>query len=336
MIGMRFHSTTKAAILVGFGVILFFTSEKGIHTTVFGQEKGKIQSMKERFRAAPWSALLRRKNKNDFVETSRKTKEALVNIICLPKSSSLPAISGSGVIIDKRGIILTNAHIAQYFLFENSSACTIRTGSPAKPAHTASLFYIPPRWVTENAPMIKNVNAVGTGENDFAFLQIDDSPDTSPKSFPFLNMRTSDIEKAGDEVLAVGYPAGVLGGIALSRDLYAVSAVVTIHKIQSFDEINKDFLLLSPSAVAEKGSSGGAVVNKNNELVGLIVSVQKSGTGLQGELGTLSLSHLDRSLKNGTGRSLSSFLMQDPADLVSKFKAETTPEFLKKYSGSLR
>ena len=36
-----------------------------------------------------------------------------------PKEETIKAISGSGVIIDSRGVILTNAHLAEYFLLKD-------------------------------------------------------------------------------------------------------------------------------------------------------------------------------------------------------------------------
>ena len=70
-------------------------------------------------------------------------RNALVNIICsVPIGSDLHSISGSGIIIDSKGIILTNAHIAQYFLFaDRDVSCVIRSGSPA----TNKYFEISPK-----------------------------------------------------------------------------------------------------------------------------------------------------------------------------------------------
>src|SRR3990167_3977900 len=64
------------------------------------------------------------------------TRPALVNILCTPRSAgTLSPISGSGVIIDQRGVVLTNAHVAQYVLLAQSAhidlSCIIRTGAPA-------------------------------------------------------------------------------------------------------------------------------------------------------------------------------------------------------------
>ena len=66
-------------------------------------------------------------------------RAALVNILCTSRGSVRP-ISGSGVIIDSRGVILTNAHVAQYVLLAENPAinlsCVIRTGSPAAASKT--------------------------------------------------------------------------------------------------------------------------------------------------------------------------------------------------------
>ena len=90
----------------------------------------------------------------------------------LPKSQSGETIrlaTGSGVIIDPRGIILTNAHVAQNFLFENAPTfgntdCIIRAGSPASPFYDAEILYISPSWIKENAQSFKEEDPIGTGE----------------------------------------------------------------------------------------------------------------------------------------------------------------------------
>ena len=67
---------------------------------------------------------------------NQEARAALVNILCETSSGSLHPVSGSGVIIDPRGVILTNAHVAQYVLLASQPnvglTCMIRTGSPAQ------------------------------------------------------------------------------------------------------------------------------------------------------------------------------------------------------------
>src|SRR3989338_8875222 len=76
------------------------------------------------------------------LELNALARAATVNIFCAMEDSD--AASGSGVVIDERGIILTNAHIAQYFLLDTYRgkefvSCTIRTGSPAKETYKGEL-----------------------------------------------------------------------------------------------------------------------------------------------------------------------------------------------------
>src|SRR5688500_2914917 len=65
-------------------------------------------------------------------------KDATVNLYCRLKAGKRTvSSSGSGIMIDERGIILTNAHVAQYFLLAGEKGrvtgwCSVRTGSPAK------------------------------------------------------------------------------------------------------------------------------------------------------------------------------------------------------------
>jgi hypothetical protein len=79
-----------------------------------------------------------------------QTRSALVNILCsVGASGGVHPISGSGVFVDNRGVILTNAHIGQYFLLkdypvQNNVDCVIRTGGPAQPHYRAKLLYLPP------------------------------------------------------------------------------------------------------------------------------------------------------------------------------------------------
>src|SRR3990167_2470757 len=131
-----------------------------------------------------------------FSTINQKTREALVNIFCVTKSGGIfkPA-SGSGIIIDKRGIILTNAHVAQYFLLkdyleQNFIECIVRVGSPARALYKVEPIFISPSWIQNNADNITQQSPTGTGEDDYALLLITEYTDknkTLPKIFPFIS-----------------------------------------------------------------------------------------------------------------------------------------------------
>ena len=113
-------------------------------------------------------------------------RQSLVNILCTTRGGGyFRPISGSGLFISAQGVILTNAHVAQFFLLKdyivkNNVDCIIRTGSPASAAYRAELLYLPPAWITANASQLKDEEAVGTGEDDYAFLIVTGRTDASP------------------------------------------------------------------------------------------------------------------------------------------------------------
>ena len=150
-------------------------------------------------------------------DINNKTRGALVNILCLSQSPKVKSITGSGVIVDPRGVILTNAHVAQLFLlrdypYPGTVKCTIRSGSPAKPMYEASLLYLPAIWIDQNKTVLTDVNPLGTGENDYSFLLINESlSGVMPTELPYLPMIIADGEvETGKTVVVAGYSAGFL------------------------------------------------------------------------------------------------------------------------------
>lgn len=273
----------------------------------------------------------------DFINT--KTREALVNILCTTKSSGpIKPISGSGIVIGKNGVILTNAHIAQYFLLkdyhtENFVECVIRTDSPAEPKYHAKLLYIPSIWVEENAENLKIENPKGTGENDFAFLIITDNINSKknlPEEFPFITHDIREINiKRDSNVLLAGYPAGFLGGIFIQKDLYISSTITKIQEVFTFKEFTLDVISIGGSIVAQSGVSGGAVVNENNKLIALISTSSEGETTDDRNLNAITLSHINRSLienKNTTLQELISGNIQNKAD---EFNEKEAPQLTK-------
>src|SRR3989344_2950501 len=77
-------------------------------------------------------------------------RAALVNIICTaPQGSGIHSISASGIIVSPSGYVLTNAHVAEYFLLSGRGiSCTLRTGDPARVAYKAELAYLPAKWMS--------------------------------------------------------------------------------------------------------------------------------------------------------------------------------------------
>ena len=269
-----------------------------------------------------------------------QTRAALVNILCMPRGGgSLQPISGSGVIIDPRGIILTNAHVAQFVLLSENPAidlsCEIRTGSPATFHFTAQVLYIPSIWVQAHASDINTPHPTGTGEHDYALLRIVGTADSSalPTQFPSLPFDTREaIGFLNDTVLGAGYPAEFVGGFAAENNLFPVSSVSPISQLLTFATSSIDMIAIGGVVEAQGGSSGGAVVNAWGRTIGIISTTSDAPTTALRDLRAITLSYISRDLLAQTGVDLPTFLSSDPAAKEADFNANTLPNLEKLYT----
>jgi len=266
-------------------------------------------------------------------DTARKT---VVNILCQTKTSgSVSTITATGVVIDSRGTILTNAHVAQYFLLKNFQVqdfvkCTIRTGSPAYPRYNVELVYISPTWVQNNKSILTSPDPKGTGENDYALLRITDAIDGSPlPSFQHLTIKMSENFDIGETVNLVAYPAGFLGGQSVQQDLSLTSALTTIQDVFTFKNTTIDLISIPGTILSQKGASGGAVVNKDSSLVGIITTSSNAPTTGERDLRAITLPYINRAIQSETGMNLPSFLSQDIATYAQNFQLNTAPSLSK-------
>ena len=267
-------------------------------------------------------------------EVNAQVRQSLVNILCTTQTGgSFATISGSGVIIDTRGVVLTNAHVGQYLLLRNyprpdNINCILRTGSPAQATYTAELLYLPPAWIAANASQINAQVGTGTGENDYAFLRITGpvSPTSPyPAAFPALPMTLLE-PSVGDSVLLAAYPAGFLDGITIQENLYSSSAVSTVKGLYTFASSTIDMISLSGTVVAQSGSSGGAAVSlTSGKLLGLIATEITATTTADRILHAITLAHIDRSLRAQGQRGIVGLLSKDPAQSAGDFNANVAP-----------
>lgn len=269
-----------------------------------------------------------------FDDINILTRDALVNILCYTQSSGpISPITGSGIIIDPRGVILTNAHVAQYFLLKDYGtkdyvSCNIRTGNPAVPKYKATLLYLSPRWVKNNSDNIKRQEAKGTGEDDFAFLIIDrglNAEQKLPTTFPYLHIDSVERDFTNESVLVAGYGAGFLGGEEIQRNLYGISAIATVKEMLSYSGITLDYLNISGNAVAQRGSSGGAVVDSKGALVGVIGTVSSGTQTDERELGGIGMSHINDSLLKQSGTAIADFLNTNLTEKATQFNELIAP-----------
>ena len=258
----------------------------------------------------------------DFAAASAQLRAALVNIMCYaPASSSLHSISGSGVIIDSKGVILTNAHVAQYFLLADQGVtCVIRNGSPAADQYEAKLEYLSPAWVAENAGVLTERMPTGTGEHDYALLAITSSATEKPLPayFPAISLASAPPRQGSDVVIA-SYGAQFLNTVQIQTDLFPTVVYGSVKGVFTFATTSVDVLALGGSAAAQEGSSGGGVANGESQLVGLITTSTVTGATATRSLNAITVSYIRADYAAQTGSSLESLLAQDPASAAQAF-----------------
>ncbi len=268
---------------------------------------------------------------------ARDPLSSIVNIFCtFTTKQSIRTTTGTGFFIDSDGIIMTNAHIAQFLLLEKTDAfgdakCTVRIGSPAVARYEAELLYISPTWVQENAALIDDAAPMGTGERDYALLYI--SGDLAgwplPAEFPALpfdsELLPTSIREA--QVVAAGYPAQDLLEHGSSAALNGKAAATTISELYTFGSNYADVFSVRGSSVGAQGSSGGPIVNEEGEVIGMIATRGDDTVDGSGSLRAITLSHINRSMKEESGFTLEENLGGD-LPYRAKIFADTMSPFL--------
>lgn len=144
-------------------------------------------------------------------------------IVCVDSQMPDGMSCGTGCIIDKRGIILTSAHVVDV---GRSVIVTMSNGQ------------------NYEAKVLKKF-----GENkDIALLKIN-----VPMDLKTVKLGDSEKIKVGQKVLAIGNPFGFTGTLTqgiISRIDYAKNRIQT-------------------DAAINPGSSGGPLLNKNGEIIGI-------------------------------------------------------------------
>ena len=183
------------------------------------------------------------------VETRTAFDEWVWGEITYPRRRRALREAGSGVIVDKKGHILTNHHV-------------IRDADK----------------ITVTIPDGREFDAQVVGYDpfsDLALLEVD----TDGLSLPKIQWGDSDSLLIGEWVVAIGNPFGLSLGDA--QPTVTVGIVSATHRTLTVDDLYHEDLIQTDASI-NPGNSGGALVNIHGELIGINNVIRSTSGGSQG------------------------------------------------------
>ncbi len=162
----------------------------------------------------------------------------------LPRNRTQNSL-GSGVIINRQGLVVTNAHV-----IKSRGRAKIRVVLADKREFSANVVMSDER-------------------TDIAILQIEGGNE----AFSFLEFEDSDALEVGDIVLAIGNPFGV--GQTVTSGIVSALARSGLGKAD-------EQVFIQTDAAINPGNSGGALVDMNGRLVGINTAIYSRTGGSHG------------------------------------------------------
>jgi serine protease Do len=162
--------------------------------------------------------------------------------------------SGSGIVVDPAGYIMTNAHV-----IDRSTALKVTVGAATDGTRAGAIGAAPPRKF--------DAHVLGVDKDtDLALLKIDTT------DLPALDFGNSDFLSQGDFVLVIGSP------MLLRNSLSAGVVSAPARAISDDDPV----LYIQTDASLNPGASGGALIDIAGHLIGLNTSILSKSGGDEG------------------------------------------------------
>jgi hypothetical protein len=253
-------------------------------------------------------------------------ENSLVNIFCSQTVGKFKkTITGSGVLINLDGTVLTNSHVAQFPLVADSNSsvvCIARIGSPAQTVLSVKTAFISPEWVKTNGKYINSGGGPETGQSDYALLNISypDGRKLNMYPTPLAEMYTP----VGTTITAASYPADILATKGVNSALYIKKESLRVDSLFTFkgvDSNHPDIIETSDSTIGQGGSSGGALINEKGSLVALITTVVDGSTSNKKKIHGVSVNHVQDELNNYYTGGLSNVSKYGSSAIIKDFNS---------------
>ncbi|HVV89410.1 MAG TPA: trypsin-like peptidase domain-containing protein [Solirubrobacterales bacterium] len=186
-----------------------------------------------------------------FIESQipAKESESLFNPFGESESEGGGTATGSGIVIDEKGHILTNNHV-----IEGANKIEVKLGE-SDHEYTAEV--------------------VGTDPgSDLALLKVE----APSKELDPLTLGDSAKMEVGDPVVAIGNPFG------LDRTVTAGIVSALQRQIQAPNGFSIDNVIQTDAAI-NPGNSGGPLINSAGEVIGINSQIETGGSGSDGNVG---------------------------------------------------
>ncbi len=219
---------------------------------------------------------------------------AVVQIFC---TTPREIFAASGVIVNERGLVLTNAHVAEVIARAGEENCQARHGNPAERFAGITIIF--------SASTTQKIANTDVPERDIAFLRLVDSREpfaAAPVSF--------DLAERGSILLTLGYPSEFLQSLTTSANSNLVFSLLRVDGYADLDgdPATAEGYVSRGGIILQQGSSGTALFTRSGNLVGLIFATTKGNTTDDREGLALMMPYLDRILQLERGQGLIEFI----------------------------
>lgn len=251
-VGRLVLAALGGALISWIGLVLWWQSGQGPSTVLPESVRGRVDARTGRVqtpvtfpnREAFERALAQGLESIDLPSVSqRAAQEILPSVVHIRVASGRPgeaASGGSGVVIKEDGTVLTNLHVVAEAVESGQIFLTFIDGTES-PARVVQVF----------------------PNKDLAVLK----PAKIPDDLQPATLSGSGALQPGDQVVAVGFPFGIGPSVTAG----VVSGLN--REFQDPDTSQRLSGLIQFDAAANPGSSGGPLVNRRGEVVGIVTAI---------------------------------------------------------------